>query len=477
VLGFGVAGLLIAGIKALGPGDLPRLDEVSLDETSLIFIAAVGVPVVAALALSPARRVLAGSPELDVGRVAAGYHPGARRLARTLVVAQVAMSTLLLIVGTLFARSLERLVSQDPGFEPGEVVGLELSLPPARYASSSAVAEFYSDLIEATAAVSGVELASVASTVPLGKEGDQRLAYAVEGRPTDAEEAPPMAMYRKIGPHFFALLGIDVLAGRAIGRSDREDAPGVVVVSRTFAAEAFPGEDPVGRRLEISGGNFGARSAILVRDVEIVGVVEDVRFASPAEPPEPTLYLSHRQAPFVGMHLLARLDRASGPTLDRLRAAVHSLDPTLPIEHMSTLVGLHADSLSRERFTVIALSGFAAVALLLAIVGVFSIVSSAVQRRMSEMAVRQALGARPWEVFGLVIGETVWLLLAGALVGASAAALVSGAIRGMLYEATPADVWAFAVVISGMMLVGLLAGLAPARRAFGSDLVAILRGA
>lgn len=472
-------GLLAVGIveltRAFGPADIPRLDSLSMDLRSLgVMALATGFAAAVLGVLSSLRWLRAGGgPDLAGHIRSAG---ASRQLSRVLLGAQVAFSTVVLIGAGLLTRSFVNLSRQDTGVASRGVVGLELSLPGNRYGTLDDVVGFYTHLLADLDGQPGLRGVSVTSSLPLGVQYDHRLPYSVIGRPRSDRLEELQALYRKVGPGFFETLGVPLIRGRTLTPQDRRNAPGVVIVNETFVHRTWPdGENPIGKHLSIVAGNFGPRSAILVDEAEVVGVVGDVRYVSPAADPEPSIYLGYEQAPFAHMFLVAQADADPSSTIGSLRARIRAVDPDFAVSSAVPLEELHARAVARPRFTAWLIGAFAVSALALVAVGVFGVVAGVVQSRRAEMAVRTALGASRPRVVGTVVRETVHAVLLGALVGGLSAVVASRVIQGLLYGLSPTDPLTLAVVAALILATGATAALVPAWRAVRLDPVSALR--
>jgi putative ABC transport system permease protein len=466
---------LVAGLwgmevlKAYAPAGTPRLDEVGLDGSVFLFVLAATAITGLLFGLVPGWLV-SRSP------VATALHEGGRtgssagraRLRAGLVVAELALGLALLVGAGLLVRSLVALHAVSPGFEPAGVASGRLLFPSARFPEGSQAAAFVDRAIERLESAPEVASAGAVSVLPLsGSQID--VSYVVEGRvPPPGEE--PAADYRAATPTYFETLGIPVVRGRSLGPGDDADAPLVAVVSEELARRAFPDEDPVGRRIKVGG----------VRDPEspwitVVGVVGGVRDNALNRTPDPEIYLPAAQRPSRVMRLVVRAERPGVELAETLRGAVAALDSSQPVAEVVDLETLVRDSLAPQRFVTGLLAAFAAMALLLAGVGIYGVMSYVVGRRTHEIGVRMALGARPREVLALVLRQGALLVALGLGLGAIAAWGVGRGIAGLLYGVEPGDPATFAAVAGLLALCSLAATLLPALRASRTDPVEALR--
>jgi predicted permease len=445
------------------PVNLPRLDEVALDWPVLAFV--VGTTAVTALLIG----VL---PAWTGARAsAAALRDGARTtgaggaVRRALVISQVAASVALVVCAGLLLRSFERLQSVPPGFDPEGVVTFQLTLPGATYADEGKVIQFWEALLSSVRTLPGVQSAG-ASTV-LGLEGRGWTGdLFIDGRPGFQGR---QLGHKDVTPGYFAAMGLRILRGRDVADTDTTAAPAAVVVNDAYVQAYFPGEDPLGRRISYS------RSAPSEAWRTIVGVVSNEKQDGLAAAVHPQVYESHRQNPTTGMTVVVRAAAPEAALVPSLRQQVRAIDPGLAIYGVRTLRDVVATSVARERFTAGLVALFAGLALAIAAIGVYGVIAASVSRRTREIGVRVALGADRRGVLWLVTRETLALVGAGMAAGFGAAAAAASAIRGMLFQISPADPLTYALVVAILGVVALAATYLPARRALAVDPMAALR--
>jgi putative ABC transport system permease protein len=450
-------------VVRLLPADLPRRDEIGVDGR------VVAVTLTAALATSLLCGLLPALQALrcdHVGALHAGGRtlggPG-RRLRRVLVAAELAVALAVLSGAGLLLRSFATLDAVDPGFRGEAVTAVALDLPAARYATRAEQTRFYDHVLERLSSSGRFEVAA-GFPLPFGDGAASAAPVQREGRVAAAGGETPMALFGTVTPGYFRLMGIPLLAGRDFTDADGPDAPRVVIISDALARRDFAGEDPLGMRFRIGGDE----------PFTIVGVVGDVRRRSPDAPPEPTLYLAHRQFILPRLHLLARGGDAAAVAVEA-RAAVRGVDPALPVARVEPLDAARSRVLAQPRFRAVALGLFAALALALAAVGLFGVMSDAAQRRRQEMGVRLALGARPGDLVRLLVDDGLRLALAGCVVGAGAALALGRLLASFLFGVRPADPPVLLAVALLLVGVALLAAWLPARRAARVDPLTALR--
>jgi putative ABC transport system permease protein len=466
----GVGGMLLALwlvqlMKRLGPPDLPRLTEIGVDWVVIVFAAAQAG--LAALLSSAGPAVLAtesGTADaLTQASRTIGRGPRSR-VRMALVTAQIAFSCTLVAVAGLFVQSLLRLQTVDPGFSTRGVVLSHISLPPDNFDSEQRVAAWLDSLLERLSAVPAVEAAGLASAPPLVGAGDT--AVHPEGSPPVSDKDRRFAQLRYADGGYFSTLGIRVISGRTFTSSDRAGAPPVAVISRRMADDFFPGQNPVGRRLVV---DRGERTV-----AEIVGMVGDARLFGQAEEPPATVYLATRQFPAPATHVVLRLADISHVDA-LLRATVRSLDPTVAVGRVQLLQTLLDESLAQPRFRTALIVLFASVALLLTLGGLFGTVSWVVAQRTRELGIRCALGARPRQLLNTVLGEGVWILAAGTVIGVAGGVAAGRFVRGLLFGAEPFEPAILLTAAGGLAVSGFLAMIVPAVRAGRVDPALILR--
>jgi len=468
--GLGLAAWGIRLLTALAPRDLPRVTESGLNLQVLIFTTLVAVLTSVLFGLVPALQ--AAKPELvaclnDGGR--SGTDTLARgRLRSALIVTETALAVVLLVGAGLLLRSLLGLGRVDPGFAKDHVITFGLDLP-GRYGQPERVA-FYRSLLEQVRSTAGVRAASAAFPLPLSAD-DVKTSLEVEGRPLKQSELPVTTLHI-IDRDYFRTLGIPLLSGRVFNRQD--DAAGansVVIISASLAQLAFPGEDPIGRRIKpgISSGNSGEPMRV------VVGVVGDVKAEGLAAPSVPESYVPYAQLPFAPMSVMVRTAMAPANVVPTLTSEVQSLDNALPLLHIKTLDEYVSDSIVATRFEAVLLGIFGGLAFLLTAVGLYGVISYTVVQRTRELGIRIALGAQRGTILGMVVKNGTLLACAGALIGLAAAFLLTRLMASLLFGVGPTDPLTFLSVPLALVTVAMLASYVPARRAAQTDPIVALR--
>ena len=448
--------------------DLPRVAEIGVDGGVLLFVLAASVVTGLVFGLLPALR--ASRPDLvaslkEGGR---GQIGGGRRLRDGLVMAEVAISMVLLIGAGLLLQSLSRLLAVDPGFEPEGVLVAELDLPESRYTEDEQQIAFYDQLYQRLETLPGVR--SVGGVLPMPLTGSGfMLVFQVEGEPIPEPGKEIAANIRVVGAEYFATMGIRKVAGRFLDDHDTALAPDVAVVNESAARKFFGGQ-AIGQRL-----TFGDPTSEEARWLEVVGVVGDVHHESLATATDPEIYWSSAQRPIDSTTVVLRAEGAASALAGPLRQAVAELDPEIALAQVRPLTSLVDDSVAQQRFNGRLLGLFAGLALVLATLGLYSVLSVWVAQRLQEIGVRRALGAGTREIVSIVLRQGMSVVGVGLVLGTLGAFLTSRLLAERVYEISPTDPGTYAVVAGLLALVGAVACLVPAWRATRVDPMAVLR--
>jgi putative ABC transport system permease protein len=387
-------------------------------------------------------------------------------LRAVLIVAEVALAVVLLAGAGLLLRSFSQLVRTDPGFRTERVLSARLNLPPARYDKPGATVRFAEQLLASLRELPGVHSVAAVSHPPFSYL--DRWPFALESR--TAPEQRMSAANRVVSPNYYEVMGISLRRGRAFTEQDTAGQPGVIIVNETMARRTWGDEDPIGKRLTV----YVARWEL---PVTVVGVVADSRQMSLEEAIVPEMNFPMAQtANFLRrFNLLIRTQTEPTSLLPAIRATVGKFDPQLPLYNVITIRGAVDDSLSVRRFALCVLGLFAAVALLLAVSGIYGVIGHAVTQRTHEIGIRMALGAARRDVFRLILGEGGKLALTGVAIGIIASYILTQFLRTLLYGITPTDPLTFAAVALLLLMTALLACYFPARRAANVDPIQVLR--
>jgi putative ABC transport system permease protein len=454
-----------------GPASIPRLEQTSVDTPVLLFTAAVSVCVGILFGLAPAllgARTNAQSALREAGpRVSAG---AAGRLVRqSLVTGQLALAVMLLIGAGLLVRSFIRVAGLDPGFHAPRAMSAVVSLSPARYGEAAKQVAFFEEALRAIEGLPGVLSAAVTNSLPLTGINDQG-SFAVEGRPDPPPgDDGPQANRPRVSTGYFATMGIRLLEGRLLDERDRGGAPPVAVVSALAARTYWPGVNPLGKRLAADWAN----GQPVWR--QVVGVVESTRHFGLEAPQKAEVYLPHAQAPSPIMMLVVRTQGDPSSLVPAIRALVGRIDPEQSVFGFQTMEELLEKAGSRRRFQMALVTVFAALALLLAAIGVYGVMAHSVAQRNREIGVRLALGARPWDVVTLVLRNGLALTLAGTMLGLAGAIGLSRVLAGLLFGVAPLDPATYAGVAVILVLVAGVSAYVPSRGAARVDPLVTLR--
>jgi putative ABC transport system permease protein len=466
--------LAVASVRALvatSPIPLPRLDNVSVDGRLLLFAVAVASLTSIAFGVVPAMLMARGDmqrPLKESGR--GGDGSGTRRRARSaLVVAEIGLAVMLLVGAALLGRSFQRLIQQDPGFQSARVVTVNLELPYS-YRDFKIISNFYDQLLTSLRTQPGVTDAGLANFLPL--DAGWRMRFLIEGRPRPAADEAPLAQHQSVDEHYFTLIGVPLLKGRFFEPHDTVDGQGVVIINEALARREWPNEDPIGQRITTPVRYIGPMGAVLMPATtryQVVGVVANVKNASLSQPPEPAVYFTYRQFSFRGFNLAVKGQGDQAALVGAVRASVRRLDPNLPLSPARTLDRVLADATDRPRALMLLMGLFAALALGLAALGIYSVLSYAVSQRQQELSVRMALGAQPRDVLWLVVRQGLMLAIVGGIAGAAGALALGRTLSSLLYGVSAVDAASFSAAIVLALLTALAACLLPARRAASLD--------
>ena len=473
----GVAGLLIAvwavdSLVSLSPDTIPRVREIGIDAKVASFTVLLSMLTGVIFGLAPALQV--SKPDLtdalkESGRTTAGARRN--RLRSLLVIWEIALSLVLLIGAGLMIRSFATLNRVNPGFNPDKLLTMGVTLLRSSYPEDTQIAAFYSQILERVTTTPGVKSAGATAELPLSGSNTSDY-FTIEGRPAIAKEERPISECRTVTPHYFEAMEIPLLKGRDFADTDTKQAPNVAIINEAFARRHFPDEEPLGQRISLQG---------QFRDpLMIVGVVGNVRDFGLDEQPTPELYYPYLQNPLSetynrSMTIVVRTKSDPAAMAEGLRTELLSLDKTLPVYALKPMTEYLHDSLSRRRFNMILLSAFAAVALLLAAVGIYGVISYSVAQRTHEIGIRVAVGAHAPDILKLVIGQAMLLTLLGIASGLVMAFVLTRLMQSLLFEVSPTDPLTFAVIAAILTIVALVACFVPARRAMRVDPMVALR--
>jgi len=470
VLG-GIVGLLLAylGIRllvSLSPTEIPRLDEIGVDGRVLAWTLVISFATGLISGLVPALQ--SSKPNLNEtlqegGRGADTSHR--HRVRSVLVVAEVALTLILLVGAGLLIKSFKNLQQVDAGFRVDNVLTMRIALPAYKYPKEDQSLAFTTELIDHIKNLPGVTSVGITTALPLSRV-EAASSFTLEGHPVANAADLPLANWRVVSPEYFGVLGIPVLQGRTFTERDNQNAPKVVLINQALVRTFFANEDPIGKRLVI--GTDKAPS-------EIVGVVGDVRHSGLDAEFKPEIYGNYLQTVRPVYTLVVRTQADPSAMVRTIRNQVQSIDKDQPVYSVKTMKELRSESLAELRFNTYMLTLFATVALLLAAVGIYGVISYATARRTHEIGIRMALGAQPLNVLKLVLGHGMILAGLGIIIGLAASFALTRVLTTLLYSVSPTDPLTFVLVSILLALVALFATYIPARRATRVDPTTALR--
>ena len=472
--GIGLAYFGIDLIKALVPFQIPRMEQVVLSAPALLFAVVTALLVGTVLGVAPeaisTRSTAVGG--LRQGTRALTADGNRRRTQGFLVAAQACMAVMLVIGAGLLVRTFVQISRIDPGFNTRAALTLSLSLPGSRYPTTDDALVFTRQLEDSLMALPAVESVAFAYDHPLRKNwGD---GFRIEGRPAPAPGERMGASFRPVTPGYFETVGVPLVRGRTLERTDDADHPPVVVINEAFLQQYFPAEEPIGRRIRI-----GTVERILGLDdqlwIEIVGIVRDVRFNGPTADIEPAMYLSIPQVQIAPLVVMVKPAVAGVGLAATVRDAIWALDAELPIDNVRSLGAIFSEAITRERFNMLLVGFFAILALGLAGLGIYGLISRLVHTQTKEIGIRLALGAQRSQVVGIVLGASLAPVMIGGFMGLIGAAGLTRLLETLLYGVAALDPATFLAAPVVLLATALLASYLPARRATLIDPVTALR--
>jgi putative ABC transport system permease protein len=468
----GLGGLLLAKsgvylLLTLNPANLPRLQEITVDARALGFLLGLALLALLLCGLAPALQASKTDMQETLKESGRGADSGRQRTRSLLVVAEVAMSLVLLAGAGLMIRSFLRLTHVNPGFAPDHVLTMRMELSAAKYPEPLKRQAFFQQTLERIRALPGVISAGAVGELPLGG-GVRSATFAIEGRPTGPNEALPHSDIRTITPGYFQTMKIPLLKGRDFTEQDNADGRKVAMIDETLARLYWPGEDPIGKRLDLQ---FVDKPIWM----EIVGVVGSIKHKGLDAEYKGQIFYPLAQGGNLSMHLVARTTIDPLSLVSAARGAIRAVDPDQSIYRVMTMEQVVADAVAQPRLTTLLLGAFAVLALVLAAVGIYGVLSYAVTQRTREIGIRMALGAGQRDVLNLVVRHGMLLTLLGALFGLTASIALTRLMRTLLFGVNANDPLTFIVVALLLSLVALLACWIPARRATKVDPLVALR--
>ncbi|HEY2898260.1 MAG TPA: ABC transporter permease [Gemmatimonadaceae bacterium] len=465
----GSIGLLLAilGTKLLivsAPQNIPRLGAIRVDGTVLVFTVAITAVTGALFGLVPARQMLNPDISSTLRENGRGAQRGAKhRARRVLVVAEVALSVMLLAGAGLLIRSFTRLMNVDPGFRTEHLMSFALALPEAKYEKPTSQGAMIDAVMERIRAIPGVQSAGAGQGLPLTGYGFS-LSFTIAGRPPLKPSEEPDAELRITTPEYLSTLGVRITRGRGFSKLDDAGAPRVLLITEEAARKFFPNEDPIGHHI-----SFGWRRDSVRLEGDIVGVTSDVKQSSLAVATRPQMWVPFAQWPAGVVTIVMHSNRDLQSVAADARRAIRELDPDLAIAHVQTLDEVVAESVAQPRFYMTLLSAFAVVAIVLASIGIYGVIAYLVGQRSREIGIRIALGASPARVVRMVVNEGVAMVAVGIGIGVVGAIALTQLMRALLFDTKSTDPMTYILVTLVLAAVALVASSVPALRAANVD--------
>jgi predicted permease len=468
ILGTTIGVFGVRGLKAVLPATLPMLAGVSVDWRVLALSAAVTVLVGLAFGIAPAMLATRVDPDgaLRVSSGNAGNRAGATT-RQILVVIEIALAMVLVVGAGLMTESLWRLSRVDLGFNPTNVLSFRIQPSSGQVKSPEQIRAYFERMTQSIEALPGVSEVGAAQHLPLSGF-NWNADLDIEKNPLPSTAAHPRVVWRSVVGDYFGAMSIPLLRGRGFTTADTRDAPPVVIINDAMAKHFWPGRDPIGERIKI--GN-ASRNELAT----IIGIVGNVRFASPTEPAGDEIYRPNSQQGLVFMHFVVRSNRDSRSLIPSIRAVIHAQDPTVPVAEVQSMGELYAASTSTPRTIALLLLAFAGVGLVLGAVGIYGVISYAVSQRTRELGIRLALGAMEGRIVSSVMGDGLRMAGIGIVLGAAAAIVASRSLRTLVFGVATTDFGTYVGVAVVLASVALAASYIPARRASRVDPLVALR--
>jgi predicted permease len=490
-LGLLLSDWLVHLIRTFGPAEIPRLRSIEIDVWTLAFAVAVTLFSVLLFSLAPALS-LARVPVSDSLKESGRSHTGGSRAGRSrsaLVVAEITLSLVLVVGAGLLVRTVQRLAEVDPGFQPGNILTMSVTLPAGQYPETQPgkTAGFFEELTHRLARIPGVTAAGASTAMPIANWGIWGKYFTVEEHPASRLADVPLIQYRQVTPGYLRTLGIRLLEGRFFTDQDGAAGPLVAVINNSARQRFFANESPLGRHVSLGPPESLIANLLPAPDfclprLTVIGVIGDVRQSGLMRPIEPEIYALHRQGtitynetPATKMFLFLKADGDPLRFAAAARAAVQAIDPEQPLADLATMQERLDASVAPQRFQLFLFALFAAAALALAAVGVFGVISCSVHSRLHEIGIRMALGASSTDIFGMVVRQAVRLGLAGIGLGSLLGLAATRLMSSILFEVRPNDAVSFVGAVTVLAAVVFVAALLPSVRAARTEPLSVLR--
>jgi putative ABC transport system permease protein len=471
----GVTGVLLAvaavwSLQSFLPSEVVQISPIHVGGPVLAFALLLSLAAALAFGLAPA--LLATSSNLQTNLKEGGERTGQRggqHLRSFLAIAEISLAMVLMIAGALLIRSFALVTSVNPGFDPSNVTEAEVSLPQFQYSTPQQWTAFSKDLLDRLQAQPGLQDSALAAPLPMDRQGAASFTFSIVGNPPLPPGKSTTADYATVSPGYFHVMRIALRRGRFFSDQDSESNPKVAIISETLSRRYFPNQDPIGKQMRFG---FPPKGDVAR---EIVGVVGDVRDVALSKKPGPMMYVPFVQAPLWGVEVVVRTSLSESNVAASIRQAVHAIDKDLPVTDVGSFKDTLGQSVSRERFRTLLLGSFSALALILAAVGIFGVISYSAAQRTREIGIRMALGAQRRDVLQLIVGQGTRLALLGLGIGIALALLLTRFIASLLYSVSATDPLTFGAVGIVLLAVAMIACYIPARRAMRVDSIIALR--
>jgi predicted permease len=477
MIGGALAGWAVDAIVAFGPRGLPRIESIALDTRVLAFSAVVALITGLAFGLVPAFHAAKSNlGQMLKESVRGSTKRGTQRTRAALVVSEMALAVVLLVGAGLLIRSFVKLVNVDLGYQTARIVTFEVSLPQSKYSFDRDIRAFAHRVREGLSSLPGTQSVAVTFARPLQQFG-MRTSFDIEGRPPAALDRRMITDVRPASANFFSTMGVRIVRGRGLTEQEENfGVPPAVVITEALARKYFPTEDPIGKfiTMGVSHDTAGPKTEVSARG-QIVGIVNDVRQRRLNEDPPPAVYVGWGTLPLGDISFIVRSSGESATIGAAIRDRVHAVDAQMPIYDLRTMQDAVSDSVSQPRFYMTLLSAFAGLALLLAALGIYGVISYSVSQRTRELGIRIALGATQDRVVRLVLGQGVLLTVSGVALGLIGAFWLVKLLASLLFGVAATDTLTFAAVGAVLLGVASLASYVPARRAARVDPVIAMR--
>jgi len=471
----GAGGLLLGswmlqGLLALAPEGIPQLGRVELDNRVLLFTLAIAALTAGLFALAPAWRITRQDirEALEQSGNAVSSGKGSQRYREALVVAQVALSLMLLIAAGLLVKSFGRLQHVDPGVRTANLLSFELAVSGPQYPEDEPKARFITDFHRRVDAIPGVVSSGAVGALPMGGGGFYLgRSFVREGEPLPPNGTEYSSMWNVITPGFIKTTGLQLMAGRDFNDRDTKDSAPVVIISQTLAKKMFPNEDPMGRVIRSWRDDNKPR--------QIVGIVVDVKVGSLQEQATGTAFVPHQQDPWGVLAYVVRTEGDPKQYVALVRSALNSMDPNIALARVSSMEAIRETALAEPKFNMFLIAGFSLLALILATIGLFGVIAYAVSQRTREIGIRVALGAQKSQILALVMNRGVRITLLGLGLGLGGSLVLSRALASILFDVRPTDVSIYGGLFVVLGVTAMLATYVPALRATRVEPLTALR--